>query len=76
MGMIVNVQVSSLNVPGGTILYVNVVGSGALYPYTSNAIAVIGGHGSCLKKIFSFPGDTLVGVVNTDASGTPVFAGQ
>jgi hypothetical protein len=76
MDMTVNAQVSSLNVPDGTVLYVHVVGSGVLYPYLNTSMVIVGGAGSCSEKLFSMPGDTLVGVVISDASGNPVFAGQ
>ena len=76
MDMTVNVQVSSMNIPDGTVLYVHVVGSGTLYPYLGTSFTVTGGSGSCMEKLFSFPGDTLVGVVITDASGTAIFAGK
>ena len=76
MDMTVTVHVSSLNVPDGTVLYINVAGTGALYPYTSNAIVVLGGSGSCVEKVFSLPGDRLTGVLITDVSGNAVFAGN
>ena len=77
LDMTVNVNVSSLNVPDGTVLYINVVGTGGtLYPYTSNAILVVGGAGSCSEKVFVTLGAGLAGVVVTDASGNILFAGN
>ena len=77
LDMTVNVSVSSMSVPDGTILYVNVVGTGGtLYPYTSNAITIIGGSGICSEKVFITVGAGLAGVVISDAFGNPVFAGN
>jgi len=77
LDMTVNVQVSSMNVPDGTALYVNLAGAnGTLYPYSSNVIVIIGGSGSCSEKAFVTLGGGLAGVVITDASGNPVFAGN
>ncbi len=77
LDMTLNVNVSSMNVPDGTVLYVNVVGTGGtLYPYTSNAIVITGGAGFCSEKVFVTLGAGLAGVVVTDATGTPVFAGN
>ena len=77
LDMTVNINVSSLNVPDGSVLYVNVVGvGGTLYPYTSNAIVVTGGAGICSEKVFVTLGASLSGVIITDASGAIIFAGN
>ena len=76
LDMTVNVSVSSLNVPDGTVLYVNVVGTGLLYPYTSNAIVIIGGAGVCSEKLFVGLNVGLAGVTISDASGAILFAGN
>jgi len=77
LDMTVNVSVSSMDVPDGTVLYINVVGTGGtLYPYTSNAIVVFGGAGSCSEKVFVTLGAGLAGVVVTDALGNIIFAGN
>lgn len=77
LDMTLNVNVSSLKVPDGTVLYVNVVGSsGTLYPYTSNAIVITGGAGICSEKVFVTLDAGLAGVTVTDASGNVVFAGN
>lgn len=77
LDMTLNVNVSSLNVPDGTVLYVNVVSSsGTLYPYTSNAIVITGGAGICSEKVFVTLDAGLAGVTVTDASGNVVFAGN
>ena len=77
LDMTVNVNISSINVPDGTVLYVNVVGTGGtLYPYTSNAIVITGGAGICSEKVFVTLGAGLAGVTVTDASGAIVFAGN
>jgi len=77
LDMTLNVHVGSLNVPDGTVLYINVVGvGGTLYPYTSNAITIVGGTGSCTEKVFVTLGAGLAGVVVTDASGGALFAGN
>ena len=74
LDMTVNISVSSLNVPDGTLLYVNVVGTGGtLYPYTSNAIVIAGGAGLCSEKVFVTLGAGLAGVVITDDTGAVVF---
>jgi len=75
--MTVNINISSLNVPDGTVLYVNEVSAGGtLYPYTSNVIVVVGGAGSCSEKSFVTLGASLAGVTITDASGAIIFAGN
>jgi hypothetical protein len=72
----VNVSVSSLNVPDGTVLYVNTVNTGYSYPYTANTIVITGGAGTCTEKLFVGVGVGLAGVTITDASGTIIFAGN
>lgn len=77
LDMTLNVSVSSMNVPDGTLLYINVIGAnGTLYPYTSNAIVVVGGAGICSEKVFVTLGASVAGVVISDASGNPIFAGN
>lgn len=77
LDMTVNVNVSSLNVPDGTVLYVNLVGvGGTLYPYSGNAIFILGGAGVCSEKAFVTLGAGLAGVVITDGLGGVVFAGN
>ncbi len=76
LDMTMNVHVSSLNVPDGTVLYVSVAGSQAVYPFTSNAISIVAGAGSCSEQIFIYPGTTLTGVIISDASGNVLFAGN
>lgn len=77
LDMTVNVNVSSMNVPDGTVLYVNLAGAnGTLYPYSSNMIVITAGSGSCSEKAFVTLGGGLAGVIVTDASGNPVFAGN
>ncbi len=78
LDMSVNVSVSSLNVPDGTVLYVNPVATagGLLYPYTANTIVITGGAGLCTEKLFVGIGVGLAGVTITDASGTIIFAGN
>ena len=76
LDMTVNVHVSSLNVPDGTLLYVGVVGSQAVYPFTSNVVPIVAGAGSCSEQIFIYPGTTLTGVIISDASGNILFAGN
>ena len=77
LDMTVNVNVSSINVPDGTVLYINVVGTGGtLYPWTSNAIVITGGTGTCSEHLFVTLGAGLTGVIITDASGAPIFAGN
>ena len=77
LDMSVNVSVSSLNVPDGTVLYVRAVGTpGTFYAYTSNAMVVTGGAGICTEKLFVGVGVGLAGVTITDASGNILFAGK
>jgi hypothetical protein len=78
LDMSVNVSVSSLNVPDGTVLYVNPVATagGLLYAYTPNTIVITGGAGLCTEKLFVGVGVGLAGVTITDASGTIIFAGN
>jgi hypothetical protein len=78
LDMTVNVNVSSLNVPDGTVLYISAVptAGGTLYPYTSNAIVITGGSGTCSESLFVTLGASLAGVVISDASGNVVFVGN
>lgn len=77
LDMTLNVDVSSANLPDGTVLYINVLGvGGTLYPYTSNAIVLIGGAGLCSEKVFVTLGAGLAGVEITDASGVVLFRGN
>jgi hypothetical protein len=76
LDMSVNVSVSSLNVPDGTVLYVNTVNSGYSYPYSINSFVITGGAGLCTEKLFVGVGVGLAGVTITDASGTIIFAGN
>ena len=77
LDMTVNLNVSALNVPDGSVLYVNVVGTGGtLYPWTSNAIVITGGVGACSEHVFVTLGGGLAGVTVTDAFGAVVFAGN
>lgn len=75
LDMVVNIQVDSLQVPDGTTLYIQVAGvGGTLYPWTSNAIVVVGGAGSCSEHVFVTLGASLAGVSITDAQGNVVFS--
>jgi hypothetical protein len=76
LDMSVNVSVSSLNVPDGTVLYVNTVNTGYSYPYSLNSFVITGGTGLCTEKLFVGVGVGLAGVTITDASGTIIFAGN
>jgi hypothetical protein len=76
LDMSVNVSVSSLDVPDGTVLYVNTVNSGYSYPYTINSFVITGGAGICTEKLFVGVGVGFVGVTITDASGNIIFAGN
>ena len=77
LDMTVNVSVSSLNVPDGTVLYVRAIGTvGTFYPYTSNSMVVTAGSALCSEKIFVGVGVGLAGVTITDASGAIIFAGN
>lgn len=73
---IVNVSVSSLDVPDGTVLYVNTVNTDYSYPYTANSFTVIGGAGSCTEKLFVGVAASFAGVTITDATGAIIFAGN
>ncbi len=72
----VNVSVSSLNVPDGTVLYVNTVNTGYSYPYSLNTFVVTGGAGICTEKLFVGVGVGFAGVTITDATGKILFAGN
>jgi hypothetical protein len=76
LDMSVNVSVSSLDVPDGTVLYVNAVGTGYFYPYTINSFVITAGSGICTEKLFVGVGVGLAGVNITDTSGTIIFAGN
>ena len=76
LDMSVNVSVSSLNVPDGTVLYVNTVNSGYSYPYTFNSFVITGGAGICTEKLFVGVGVGFVGATITDGFGNIIFAGN
>ena len=78
LDLVVNVNVSALNVPDGSVLYVNVVGSvgGTVYPYITAPMIVSGGACSGAQHYFITPGTGLAGVTISDASGNIVFAGN
>ena len=77
LDMVVNVNVNSINEPDGSVLYINVVGTGGtLYPWTSNAIVITGGTGTCSEHVFVTLGGALAGVIITDSLGSPIFAGN
>ncbi len=77
LDMVVNVNVNSINEPDGSVLYINVVGTGGtLYPWTSNAIVITGGTGTCSEHVFVTLGGALAGVIITDSFGSPIFAGN
>ena len=75
--MTVNVETSSVNAPDGTLLYVNINGSGGtLYPFTSNAIYVIGGYGLSTYSAYVTPGTVITSVTICDASGNVIASGN
>ena len=78
LDLVVNVNVSSLNVPDGTVLYVNAVGAagGVVYPYITAPMVVSGGACSSSQHYFIYTGTALAGVTITDANGNVVFAGN
>lgn len=67
----------SAGVPNNTPLYLNVTGAGGtLYPFTSNVMNMVGGHGTCTYSVYVTPGTTLTGVVISDAAGIPYLSGK
>ncbi len=78
LDLVVNVNVSSLNVPDGTVLYVNAVGTagGVVYPYITAPMIVSGGACSSSQHYFIYLGTGVAGVTVTDATGTIIFAGN
>jgi hypothetical protein len=75
--MTVSVQVDSVNVPDGTVLYVTVNGSGGtLYPFTSNTIPITAKSGTCSYSVYITPGTTVTSVVITDTYGAVISAGS
>jgi hypothetical protein len=77
LDLVVNVNVSSLNVPDGTVLYVNAVGAGgAVYPYMTAPMTVTAGACSSSQHYFIYPGTGVAGVTISDASGNILFAGN
>ncbi len=78
LDLVVNVNVSALNVPDGTVLYVNAVGSagGVVYPYITTPMVVSGGACSSSQHYFIYPGTAVAGVTISDANGNIVFAGN
>ena len=74
--MTVNVELSSVNAPDGSILTVSVTGTGGtLYPFTSNAIYVLGGNGLCTYSVYVTPGTVLTGVKVSDSAGRVIASG-
>ncbi len=78
LDLVVNVNVSALNVADGTVLYVNAVGSagGIVYPYITSPMIVSGGACSSSQHFFITSGTSLAGVTISDANGNIVFAGN
>ena len=74
--MTVNIETSSVNAPDGTLLYVKINGTGGtLYPFTSNAIYVIGGYGLSTHSAYVTPGTVITSVTICDASGNVIASG-
>lgn len=77
LDLLVNVNISSLNVPDGTVLYVNPVGTTAgIYPYITTPMTVVGGACSSSQHYFIYPNVGVAGVTITDAAGNIYFAGN
>lgn len=75
--MTVSVEVSGVNAPDGTPLYVSVSGTGGtLYPFTSNVISTIGGYGLVSYSVYVTPGTVITAVNLSDASGKVVASGK
>lgn len=73
----VDVQTSSVNVADGSLLYITVEGlGGTLYPFTSNAILIAGGSGSCSFSEYITPGTTIQTVTISDSLGNVIFVGK
>ncbi len=74
----VSVDVSSVNVPDGTQLYVYVHGvGGTLYgSFTTSVIAVTAQAGTCLLKEYITPGTVIQSVVIADATGAVILNGN
>ncbi|MFT3866963.1 MAG: hypothetical protein QM715_00565 [Nibricoccus sp.] len=75
--MTVNVEVSSVNAPDGSLLYLNVSGTGGtLYPFTSNAVYIVGGYGLSTYSVYVTPGTTITSVKVCDSSGNVISSGN
>jgi hypothetical protein len=75
--MTVNVEVSSVNAPDGTALFVNINGTGGtLYPFTSNAIFTIGGYGLATYSAYVTPGTVITSVTITDGNFNVIASGK
>ena len=75
--MTVSVNVSLAAVPDGTVLLVNVNGTGGtLYPFTSNQILVTAQSGTCNYSEYLTPGTTIQSVVITDLAGNVLLTGN
>ncbi|MBL9175453.1 MAG: hypothetical protein JNL10_18065 [Verrucomicrobiales bacterium] len=75
--MTVSVNVSLAAVPDGTVLLVNVNGTGGtLYPFTSNQILVTAQSGTCSYSEYLTPGTTIQSVVITDLAGNVLLTGN
>lgn len=74
--MTVSVNTSSVNVPDGTALYVNVVCNGSTYGIPTGYIYLTAGSGACSVSGYVVPGTTVSAVTVTDAAGNPVFLGN
>ena len=72
-----DVQTSAVNLADSSMLYVSVNGTGGtLYPFTSNAILLTAGAGSCSFNLYVTPGTVIQSVNITDASGVPLLTGN
>jgi hypothetical protein len=78
LDLVVNVSISGLNVPDGTLLYVNPVftAGGVIYPYITSPMLVTGGVCSGSQHYFIYSGVGVAGVTISDGSGNILFAGN
>ncbi|MFO1459216.1 MAG: hypothetical protein U1G08_07375 [Verrucomicrobiota bacterium] len=75
--MTVSVSVGLAAVPDGTVLLVNVNGTGGtMYPFTSNQIFVTAQSGTCSYSEYLTPGTTILSVVITDLAGNVLLTGK
>jgi hypothetical protein len=75
--MTVHASLDSVNLMDGSYLYLQIrYANGTVYPFTSNALYVLGGIATGTYSAYIVPGTTIAGVDVCDALGNVILSGQ